>query len=255
MGPPAPIRFTSLLDSPRPGAVSTNPPHPLYLSPSLGSGLPVPAPRAFIKSPASWPEQQRKGSRPPLIPELNPGSISHLGAEQDVWSPLRITGLPPLRPKSQITQPLTPISDNTSPSSTVPSHDSFLNSVSELGTQVNGYPRLGSGYGTRSVVSSKSAASSFPMDFGRAIRPFPPDSHRGTAEAAAAEPEFNPRYTSHPSGTAPRQRDQLSPYPSTARPDDYPDQQLPCDVPSCNWIGKCPSDKRSEFAILPCVQY
>ena len=234
MGSPVHIPLDPLLDSPKPGTVSSNFSPSLHLSPTLGSRRPAVAPRSFLPSPPTWPGHHG-GARPSFYPRPWPEPPSNLNAEQDVWSPLRITCLPPLRPKNQI-QPITPVSDEKSPA---PSHVSVQNSASELGSQVNGYLPSDSGYGTRSIVSSKSATSSFPMDFEGGIHHLPPNIH----SRSTATPSLSSLPTSLLVDTVPRHHGTRSACPSVPRPDGRPDQNI-CDILGCDWTGKCPSDKR-----------
>ncbi|KAL1957986.1 hypothetical protein VTO42DRAFT_5198 [Malbranchea cinnamomea] len=246
MGPPAPMSLRPFINSSKGGTAAPDLPQPLFLPPDPEFGPTTTPARMPDLSLPSWLEHRRDLSRPFLTAGLGLESCNFLmNPEQDAWSPLRITGLPPNQSKCHIPQPTTPISAKASPLSSAPSHDSVYNLPSDPKTQINGYLPPDSGHGTRSTISSKSAISSVPMDFRRVIRPFPPPDNSKLLPAAATAYPLSP--FSYSANTTPRHHPSWSPYAPTTKTDDNPDQQIVCNIPSCRWVGKCPSDKRKHM--------
>lgn len=231
MGPPAPIPIDACIDSPKSGQTLWTP-RPAYLFADARS------PATSVRAP-SWlgGQCQSRLSRLQQTPGLTAHSASHSGgSEQDAWSSLWITGASPVNSvdrnyRSQVYQTVACTGDKPpiSPLS-VPSQNSQA-FTSELGCLPSD-----SGYGTR-TLSTESVPDSRLMDIGKYTRHTQHNSTTST-QGHGTRPSY-PQLSDNDSRGQP-----VWPNPSLAPPDAPLEQQQVCDLPDCNWTGRCPSDKK-----------
>ncbi|KAJ5757814.1 uncharacterized protein N7511_006508 [Penicillium nucicola] len=150
---------------------------------------------------------------------------SRMTADQDVWNPLLLTGIPASSSLSHMNM-----------SAPLPeqeyclSHHQFSD-PSENGSQYMGSYSADSGYGGTSCATQSVVASSYGVDSSPQI---------GVKENAAGSAPFftHSRYASGSSLAS----------DLAGSPSQMFDGVFKCDHPSCEWSGKCPSDKRKHEA-------
>jgi hypothetical protein len=218
MGPP-PIPLDPTLDPLRHGADLGLPPS-APLSSTVGDpALDLRA--STLPDVSSWPQYGNHFS------SINLPNFQS-DPTQEVWSSLRVTGLPPnavLPTPRRVSRPRPYGPD-----------DKALQSVqktpSEIGSQINGQTLSDSGYATKSVASG-SIISSFPVNS-------TPRTHAMSSSRYPVQ-SYQPLLDHSFDSNQPQEND-LQDDLGCVTPEE--DQPLTCDVPDCTWTGKCPSDKK-----------
>ena len=152
---------------------------------------------------------------------------SRLTADQDAWNPLLLTGVPASSSLSHMNM-----------SAPLPEQEYCLShhhysDPSESGSQYMGSYSADSGYGSTSCAAQSVVASTYGVDSS--------SPQMGVKEnAAGSAPSF--AHSRYASGSGSSFTSELAGSPSQMF-----DGVFKCDHPSCEWSGKCPSDKRYVF--------
>jgi hypothetical protein len=153
---------------------------------------------------------------------------SRMAADQDAWNPLLLTGVPASSSLSAMN-----ISASLPEQEYCLSHHPYSD-PSESGSQYMGSYSADSGYGGTSCATQSVVASSYGVESSPQI---------GGKDAAGSAPFFaNSQSHSHSHsryGSGSSFSSELAGSPSQML-----DGVFKCDHPTCEWSGKCPSDKR-----------
>ncbi|KAJ5166569.1 uncharacterized protein N7482_005350 [Penicillium canariense] len=203
-------------------------PHP-ELADFKSSGLALEAPNPLLELDLGSLEPHHQpaflGPWPPsssephdFYPSYYPAS--RLTADQDAWNPLQVTGVPHPSSMSHMNM-------------AVGDRDGFAKhhyrTPSESGSQYMGsFHSADSGYGSTSCATHSVVPSSYSVD--SMSSPQVDGKEQGLGEPLAM---FDQAYVGPPMFT---------------RDLDSALESVKCDHPACNWVGKCPSDKRKHEA-------
>ncbi|GAD92671.1 predicted protein [Paecilomyces variotii No. 5] len=153
-------------------------------------------------------------------------------SNQDVWSPLHLTGLPAnpsfMGPRNNYKQDVNI------------AHRALscyqYGTSTDPGIQFRDFPPSDSGYGTKSCTT-RSVISSRPIDTSSTPRQVKTPQQSGQTIDRAAPEDHGQHHES-----LPRVKHLREPLPRT-----FP-EEIRCGYPDCEWKGKCPSDKRKHEA-------
>ncbi|KAJ5577826.1 uncharacterized protein N7459_006790 [Penicillium hispanicum] len=152
---------------------------------------------------------------------------SRLTADQDAWNPLQVTGVP--NPSSVSHMNVSAVGDPDCGFS-----KPHYGTPSDSGSQYMGSYSADSGYGSTSCASHSVVTSSHGMD------------SMSSPQIGAIEHNFEESVAlfdqSRFSNGQPFAQGTVASSPH------FLDSTVKCDHPTCNWVGKCPSDKRKHEA-------
>lgn len=199
-----------------------------FQEPILGIPLVSDSPGTNAATSNQWPPYHNPPSSSSRSRPLDYLShhAAHMANQQDAWNPLQVTGVP-----AQAAGYVQPFNKSYQGTDIDGRYSSFQHSpTSEIDGKYNTFNSSDSGYGSKSGKAS-SVATSFAVNssFGTQTS----SNEYEQAECASAFEQSVAPYGDGSSDTA-HLSEQLSCF--------Y--QELRCDYPGCEWVGKCPSDKR-----------
>ncbi|PGH18480.1 hypothetical protein AJ80_04450 [Polytolypa hystricis UAMH7299] len=235
MGLHQPVPINTLLENLRPGTdLSFIQPSPVFSNLVDSSSLDL--------RPSASPQWQRYNTQfsPINARNFHPGQIDRLPlGNQDAWTPLHVTGLPP---NATYSSPHVKRQRIYGPDGN--SSHSFQEMRSEVGSQINGHLPSDSGYGTNPGYAPRSITTM--SDFGSfsVDRRVPRASHHQQASRIPPAPGYSQSVYQYPHSGS-----QLGHNWSNEKESQTPTAEpvFTCDVAKCTWKGRCPSDKKKHM--------